>query len=236
MPKILIAVQARSGSKRLPGKALELIDDKVMVDHVLWSCKSAAKYLQTIDKNYQALVALLIPTGDPIKNELPDNVIVEGPELDVLARYQVAVDKYRPDYIVRITGDCPIIPSPIISRHVICAIKDDLDYCSNSYDDLRTYIDGYDCEVISGDLFEWQRQQAAVGALTASNKEHVTTFIKANPPNWAKMGVILGHVDLSQFKLSVDVLEELNRVRENVRSLKKKVILAKEKGYVISRF
>ena len=64
-------------------------------------------------------MALLVPKGDPLAKEFQGRVMVfEGPEDDVLARYANAVNGTHPDFIVRVTGDCPFIPPYIISTHV----------------------------------------------------------------------------------------------------------------------
>ena len=154
---VLIGIQARSGSKRLPGKTSKILNDKAMVNHVLERCHLAASYLNRVasPKRVNARVCLLIPKDDPLKEMIKELDVIEGPEDDVLARYELAMKEYNPDYLVRITGDCPLIIPTIISKHVVSAIATNLDYCSNAYEDLRTFVDGYDVEIISRKAFEW---------------------------------------------------------------------------------
>lgn len=234
MIEVLIGVQARSTSKRLPGKSLEIIDETVMVDHVLTATKLCANYFNNRKQQFNISVtaALLVPFGDPIKEAMAGNLIIEGPEDDVLTRYKYAVQRFMPDYICRVTGDCPMILPTILTKHIIAAADSDLDYCSNSYDETRTYIDGMDTEIISRKLFDWVDQNAT----SKSHREHCTTLIKEAPPKWAKFGVVIGHVDLSDIKLSVDTKEELEAVRKNKESIKAKIELAKSKNYSIFRF
>jgi spore coat polysaccharide biosynthesis protein SpsF len=111
---VLIGIQARSTSTRLPRKCFEPLGGKRLLDHVIDSCHRAERYVNknTYKNNYSASTALLIPEGDPLKKGFGSQVnIVEGPEDDVLTRYAIAVEKYKPDYICRITGDCPLMPS-----------------------------------------------------------------------------------------------------------------------------
>jgi spore coat polysaccharide biosynthesis protein SpsF (cytidylyltransferase family) len=234
MAQVLVCVQARSGSKRLPGKSLKLIDDKMMVEHVLDKVRASVGHINKgsavtgVSANY----AVLVPTGDVLKRELSGHCVVEGPEDDVLARFRLAFDMFNPDYVVRVTGDCPLIIPTIINKHITSAVSLGLDYCSNSYDDLRTFVDGYDCECISARAMQW-----LFGAVVdPTDREHVTTLIKRSPPDWAKFGVILSYLDLSDVKLSVDTKAELDEVKRRTKSLNLKCRLARDKEYAVFRF
>lgn len=233
MINVLICIQARSGSKRLPGKSLSLIEDITMVGHVFSAAQCAARFLQNSKENkIYASVALLIPRNDPIKDEFTGRVIIEGDEDDVLSRFETAFKEYHPDYMVRLTADCPLLQPTIISKCVFSAIKNDLDYFSNSFDDMRTYIDGFDVEVFSKRAAEW----LFANAISAGDREHCTPHIKKRPPEWARLGVLIGHVDLGDVKLSVDTSDELERVRKLKKSLNDKLSLAREKNYAVYRF
>lgn len=235
MINVVIGIQARSGSKRLPGKSLELIDDVTMTEHVLNAAAEAVNHINRtkIVDNISASYCLLIPQGDPIREKLAGACpIYEGPEDDVLGRYKIMADFLMPDYIVRLTGDCPLIIPPIITKHVAAAVKLNLDYCSNAFEDLRTFVDGYDCEIISAKAFDYLVDRAK----DPKDREHVTTYLRRVKPRWARFGAILGHIDLSEVKLSVDTLDDLNAVRAKKKSLTQKLDKAKELGYAVVRF
>lgn len=231
---VLVCIQARSTSKRLPGKSLEMIDDMVMVDHVLDAAKKAAFLFnrQRMTNGSGASACLLVPSGDPLVEAMAGNVIFQGSEDDVLSRFETAVSKLSPDYVVRLTADCPLITETIIYRHIHCAVEDGLDYVSNTVPGMSTFIDGHDVEVISTKLMRWLFRTVT----TSHDKEHVTTLIKSSPPGWAKLGTIIGRIDLSHIKLSVDTKEELEFVRRNKESVNQKLKLAKDKKYKIFRF
>lgn len=231
---VLYCIQARSSSKRLPGKSLELIEDTTMIDMVLGAACMSAGYINNRKEilDFHVSVALLIPYDDPIKEALDGSAfIIEGPEHNVLERFKIATKQLNPDYVVRITGDCPLIVPTIITKHILSAAGKDLDYCSNSFDDMRTFPDGYDCEVISRRLMEWLFENAE----TKEEKEHVTILAKSRPPAWGKYGVILGHNDFSNIKISVDTKEELELVRANKGAISDKIERAKNKKYFIFR-
>jgi spore coat polysaccharide biosynthesis protein SpsF (cytidylyltransferase family) len=213
LKRVAIGIQARSTSERLPSKVFADVCGKPMLKWVIDAAKDAAGYLNRPgpSKNIEVSVTLLIPTGDPIKAAFGDNVrIIEGDEHDVLSRYQKLAEYHNADYVVRITGDCPLIPPPVITKAVHVAVKNRVDYVSNVDERLRVSFDGMDCEVISRSLLEF----AHVNATSKADREHVTTFMRrVGLPAYFTTAHIIGYVDLAGFKLSVDTEEDLERVR-----------------------
>lgn len=209
--KILIGIQARSGSTRLPRKAFEMIAGRMMLDRVVEAGKAAASIIER-KGDHDVMVAVLTPEGDPIVPEFRARANIEqGPEHDVLRRYALAAERHAPELIVRVTGDCPLIPPPLIAHLVGLTVEKGYDYLSNVDERIRTAIDGADCEVISSRLLEFADEHAR----TPYDREHVTTFLRRCPPEWARMGVAVNHHDLSGIKLSVDTPEDLERVRKH---------------------
>lgn len=187
-----------------------MIGGRTMLDRVVERCKTAANY---VNRNNAILtrVVIVTPEGDPIADTFASRCeIVQGPEHDVLTRYSVAVQRFEPNYIVRVTGDCPLIPSFIVSQFIRIAVDNRYDYLSNVDPRFRTSLDGEDCEVISKRLFDLVDKFAT----RPEDREHVTTMIRRSPPEWAKIGAVVGHFDHSSLKLSVDTPEDLERVRK----------------------
>jgi spore coat polysaccharide biosynthesis protein SpsF (cytidylyltransferase family) len=234
MVKILIGIQARSTSQRLPGKSLERIEAITMTDHVLEACKSVANHINKKESKFKTHcdVALLVPTGDILAERYQGEFVVTGGEMDVLSRYLNAVKLFDPDYVVRITGDCPLINPPLVTKHIVTAIQDKLDYCSNVYEEVRTFIDGYDVEVISREVMDWLADEVTM----PYDREHVTTYFRSHTPKWASVGTVIGHIDLSHIKLSVDTSNDLEAVRANKRLILSKVDHARELGHKVYRF
>jgi spore coat polysaccharide biosynthesis protein SpsF (cytidylyltransferase family) len=220
---VLIAIQARSTSARFPMKVQESISGETMLEHVIKACNGSAKYIQdfTRKQKMRVDVALLVPTGDPLIEPMRRRVrIVEGPEQDVLSRYRMALDQLKPDYVVRVTGDCPLLPAFVISKLINTAVMGRYDYISNVDPRYRTAPDGHDCEVISADLLKHMDETAK----EPQEREHVTWAARNSPPAWARIGAVVGFTDFSRTKLSVDTPEDLERVRaehERVEALLK---------------
>lgn len=227
LTSVLIGIQARSNSTRLPKKCFEPIGSKRLLDHVIEACFRASKYSNnlTYKKNYTTDVALLIPTGDMIKRGFGSQVeIVEGPEFDVLARFEAAQKKFNADYVCRITGDCPLIPPYIITKHISLAVLGQYDYISNVEESCRLSLDGIDCEVMSKRMLQWLVNTAK----SPEEKEHVTLLARKDPPDWAKRGFTASYFDQSGIKLSVDTKEDLEKVRAEYNRVGKKLQIAEQ--------
>lgn len=213
MIQVLIGIQARSTSTRLPGKCFEKLGGKRILDHVIDAVLNASHYLNRRSEKtgVYTKALLLIPEGDPIEKEFQRKIpIFKGSELDVLSRYVSSAKEIRADYIVRITADCPLIKPDIISRHVTAALANKYDYLTNAHENYRTSPDGQDCEVMSIRALDY----IAKNAESDSDKEHVTTFLKRNPPDWLTAGVVIDRVDFSDIKLSVDTPEDLQEIKK----------------------
>lgn len=221
---VLIGVQARSTSERFPGKVFEKIGSKMMLQHVLDACQESAKYFNrhTDKHNITVQVALLIPVGDKIKNVFVKTRIHEGPEHDVLTRYAEAAAKFEADYVVRVTGDCPLILSPVITKHVNTIVKCGKQYVSNVHEGIRLMPDGLDCEAFTVAALRKADQSAS----DKSDREHVTTWMRKNLDK-SEIGHVLPFYSLlSLGKLSVDTPEDLERVRANYKEVQESLAMA----------
>lgn len=224
--RVSIGIQARSTSSRFPNKIAQTIGGKAMLCRVIDACDEAVLHLSKFAQKRGLVIrtALLIPTGDPLKSSLYASriPIIEGPEDDVLSRYINLVDDHMADYVVRITSDCPLIPSWLIGKHITTAIMNRYDYISNVDERCRTAPDGFDCEVISRRLLHHTNLQAR----SHYDRQHVTTWIRQNFPDDAKRGFHLHGTDLSHLKWSVDTPDDLDRVRIEHQKLEEKQRIA----------
>ena len=225
---VLIAIQARSTSTRFPQKIFKLIDKKSMLTHVIDRSKDCQFYIERPSNKIgiKVQIAILHPEGDnQIVSEFRNKgvVLISGDEQDVLSRYFKACDVIQPDYIVRLTSDCPLIPSGLISKHINTAVHNSLDYVNNVDEKCRLIADGHDCEVLSMKAVDWLRENAK----TDEQKEHVTLAIRqAHGHNGLLCGFVATQFDTSKIKLSVDTPEDLEFVRAFYHSREYKKSLA----------
>lgn len=223
---VLIGIQARSTSTRFPNKVFQTLGNKTILQHVIDGCTSASNYINkySFKTMVSTKVCLLIPEGDEIGNAYRwGPTVIEGPEHDVLKRYRVALERHNPDYIVRITADCPLIPPYIITKHIKVGTINQYDYLSNVDENSRTVVDGFDCEFMSASALRWLDEKAT----DQRDREHVTTLIRRNPDPTLKIGQFIGFIDQSMIKLSIDTEEDLQRVRDHYDSVNSKVEMAK---------
>lgn len=167
---IVAITQARFGSSRLPGKVLLKIGNKTLL-HI---------HLERILKSKKISKLKVATTLEPESIEIIKVTSAlnlecyQGSLNDVLDRFYQTAKNEQPDYVVRLTSDCPLIDAEVIDSVVDLCLAENLDYCSNTLD--PTFPDGIDVEV-----FRWQAlQDAWKNATLSSDREHVTPYIWRN--------------------------------------------------------
>ena len=101
--------------------------------------------------------------------------VFAGAEDDVLDRYYQLAKLVKPDYIVRVTADCPCFDWELLDR-ALSAMSSNTDYLSD-FDE--TLPDGLDLEIVRFEALERSWHEAQM----ASEREHVTQYIRKTPGN-----------------------------------------------------
>ena len=243
MIDITICIQIRDGSSRLPGKGTRKLVNKPTFLHQIDNVHRCVSFINKdkLKKNIQASLVLLVPF-DEYKDwclrvaTLGKNIKVfcgeEGKNMDVLYRFKKAFNILKPNYIVRLTGDCPLVPSALVNKAITCAVNHRLDYISNVDPEIRTMPDGFDVEVMSDECFLWLAERK----VSKSEKEHVTTHIRSNFQSWMRVATITGSIDTSDYKLSIDTEDDFLSIEKRLNLKIKKDKIAKQKGYGIYEF
>ena len=107
-------IQARMSSTRLPGKVMLPLAGKPMIWHI-WSRAARCREVSTV-----AVITSTDPSDDPLATFCAENKIpcYRSSLENVLDRYAHAA-RWKPcDYVVRITGDCPLIEPKIIDHRI----------------------------------------------------------------------------------------------------------------------
>lgn len=112
--KIITIIQARMGSSRLPGKILKPLGNKDVLTYVVERCEK----IQGISEVIVATTEL--PQDDRVEVWCKESGIpyFRGSEEDVLDRYVQTAKKYEPDYVIRVTADCPFVDYELASEMV----------------------------------------------------------------------------------------------------------------------
>lgn len=211
--KITVAIiQARTNSSRLPGKVLEDICGKSLIQRVYERAASAGVFntviVATSDANNDDALAEHCEEHD-----IP---VFRGSLDDVLNRYLGAAEFANADAVVRLTGDCPLLDADVLRDLVKMYETNDYDYVSNVTD--RTYPNGVDCEIMSIETL----RAAHADALLPSEREHVTPYIHKHPELF-RIGYLKQEEDLSELRWTVDELRDLEFVRKVYEAAKKDI-------------
>ena len=166
--KVVAIVQARMGSTRLPGKVMHRIGDIPMIELLLRRLASATRITEvvvatSVDRNNAPIVEHVRALGFQV---------FQGSENDVLARFYDVAEKLRPDVVVRITGDCPLVDPEFVDKVVEIFLASDVDYASNI--EPPTFPDGLDIEVFT---FQALKETASL-ATDVFDREHVTPYMR----------------------------------------------------------
>ncbi|HOY38379.1 MAG TPA: glycosyltransferase family protein [Bacteroidales bacterium] len=199
---ITIILQARMSSERLPGKVMKKISGIPMIG---------------------IQIERLRKSGIPIvvaSSELPENDVLEdyltsieipifrGSELNVLDRFYHAAKKYHAEYVIRITGDNPLIDGTFLGN-TISGIQN---FGKRSYFSIgrsNTFPLGFSFELFSFELLE----EAYNNAQSPKEKEHVTPYIHQNVPGNIIIKTLYREPTRNEYRLSVDTNEDLILVK-----------------------
>ena len=197
-----IIIQARMGSKRLPGKTLKNLNGKPSLWHVYNRCKSS-KYSGNV------IVATTTDKSDNLIEKFCKQYKVpyfRGDVNHVLSRYYDAAKKFKLDVIARVTADCPLIDPTTIDRCFASFFKQKSDYLSNVVPGERTFPRGLDVEVFSFAALE----KAFKEATETIETEHVTPRIWQNKKGEYKIGkIVTAPKELNRnYRLTVDYPED----------------------------
>jgi spore coat polysaccharide biosynthesis protein SpsF len=145
--KVVASIQARLGSKRLPGKVLKNINGK----SILMRLVERLRRVKTID---DIIVATTInPDDDAIVKFCIENNInyFRGSENDVLDRIASMIDEKNIDVHVECFGDSPLLDPQIVDEVVGYFLKHykKIDFVSNSL--ITSYPPGQEVIVYRGD-------------------------------------------------------------------------------------
>ena len=208
-------IQARMGSIRLPGKVMELLDDK---NPSLYYTINQLKNSLNLNKIIVATTEL--EEDDIIEKISKDNEIecFRGSSENVLERFYECAKKFQIETIVRITADCPLIDPKIVDSIIQIFNSGKYDYVHNMKP--RTFPDGLDTEIFSFKILE----EAHKNAKLPSEKEHVTPYFRNNKDKFRIKNVI-NKKNLSSHRWTLDYQEDLDLIRNIVKEIKNRPIL-----------
>ena len=198
---IAAVVQARMNSTRLPGKVLEDLAGKTVLQRVLERCQN-------------------IPLVDVVVCAIPDTpesealaeiakksgaITHRGSEQDLLARYIGAREAVGADIILRVTSDCPLVDPDICNRTIDLLVNSGADYASNLTP--RSFPQGLDCEAFLASTLD----EAAQSELPLDH-EHVTPWHR-KAAHIHRVNLLSGNAELANSRWTLDYPEDLAFLR-----------------------
>lgn len=208
--KIVLIIQARLGSTRLPKKVLSEIEGMPMLSFQ----HERLKQSNLIDKLVIATTENSLD-DDIVKLCVKENILYfRGSEKNVLKRFYDAATYFQASHIVRCNADCPLI-DPVIVDLTIKEYLDKLpkyDYASTILD--QTYPLGMHVEVFSYKTLTKVFQEAD----QQEDLEHVTPYIYNNSSKFNLLS-IKNSQNLSKYRWTVDYGKDLSFVRNIVKIL-----------------
>ena len=201
---IVVFIQARTSSTRLPGKIFLNFGSRNMLKTVV----DRVSYSKLVDK------VIVVTSDEPEDNatanfcESENIAFFRGPLQDVLARfYHAAIYYNRPKIIVRVTADCPFIDASLIDLMLYKFTNSDLDYLANSAPPPGTFPDGLDVEIFTFEALERAHKESFL----PSDREHVTFYFwKSGRFKTSRHDF---HDDFSNLRFTVDYLEDYQLLR-----------------------
>jgi spore coat polysaccharide biosynthesis protein SpsF len=202
--RVVVIIQARMGSSRLPGKVLKEVLDKPLLG-----------YLVERIKRSNLINDIVVATT---RKEL-DDVIVDycttnkinyyrGSENDVLSRYYEASLEFNADFVVRICSDSPLVDPCLVDEMIeeYFTKVPPPDYFSNTIN--QSYPVGMNIEIFSQSALE----SAYFNGTKLFEREHVTPYIYMHPEIF---NICQKHINpnLSHLRLTVDQQEDFNVIK-----------------------
>ena len=167
--KYLVMIQARCGSIRLPNKVLKDLCGKPALQRMIERvCQSRLAdeviVVTSIEKNNLPILRLCADMG--VRAGV-------GSENDVLDRFYQTAKLLEPEYVIRLTADCPCFDAGLLDM-AIESIRPDTDYLAMV---SESFADGLDLEIIKFSALKTAWKEA----VHSFEREHVTQFIVRRP-------------------------------------------------------
>lgn len=122
--KTIVIIQARMGSSRLPGKILKRLGGADVLTYVVERSRKISGVSDVI------VATSVLPQDDQVEDwcKRKGVPVFRGSEEDVLARYAEAAKEHSPDYVIRVTADCPFVDYQLASEMVEKMSKSQTDF------------------------------------------------------------------------------------------------------------
>lgn len=198
--KLGALIVARMDSKRYPGKVVEALKGKPLIEWIVTRLNEVNSL-----KGHVAIATTSRPVDDPI-NRLGQKLFVpvfrSQFDLDVSCRLLNACEFFQWDGFFRINGDSPFVDPSLLSKAVELWKREDLDFITNLKP--RSFPYGVSCEGIRNSILKKN-----IESFTESQREHVTEWFYKNIEDLNYTNISAQSSYNCETKLAVDLKEDL---------------------------
>jgi spore coat polysaccharide biosynthesis protein SpsF len=178
---IVVVIQARMKSTRLPGKVLLPLAGAPLLVRMLERVRSASRPSEIV------VATSTDPSDDPIVElcRRTRTRVYRGDATDLLDRHYRAALECHADAVVKIPSDCPLIDPAVIDRvlDAFVACAGDADYVGNLHP--PSWPDGQDVEAMSLAALDTAWREAT----RPFEREHTTPFLWERPERFRIVNV-----------------------------------------------
>ena len=205
--KLLVVMQARMGSSRLPGKVMLPVTGEPLLAAMLRRVRAAQTPFDV------CIATTMSSDDDPIVELCAEHDVIcyRGHPTDLIARHLLAAQGSGAEAVVKIPSDCPLIDPGVIDRVLQYYLENStrVDYVSNLHP--PTYPDGNDVEVMSfGALHAAFRE-----AQEPFEREHTTPYIWERPDRF-RIGNVTWETGLNyamSHRFTLDYVEDYRFIK-----------------------
>ena len=212
-------IQARMSSSRLPGKVLKNLNGIPMIKHIvdrLGKCKYVDKIIVATSNEYSDDILAEFCNQNHIE-------IYRGSLKNVFSRFINLIDLLNPKYVVRITGDCPLIYPLFIDKQIKALKKSDSDVVITSYESKLLCGQGVHSSRSLKYIFEKSEDLRDV--------EHVgSIYLSKSPSEFRSVCLKLPSVFNKNYRITVDEISDLKLMQNLYQDLWDKDTIKFEKA------
>lgn len=159
-----IVLQARMGSRRLPGKSLALIGRRTVLARCVERLRAESRLPVIVATTTAAI-------DDAIAREAEGlgAALVRGAERDVLSRYLLAASTFMLTHVVRATADNPAVDSAAPARTLAALRRRRADYATEEGLPLGAAVEAFTVEAL---------RRAGERTDMPYDREHVTPYLR----------------------------------------------------------
>ncbi len=207
--KIIVTIEARMGSTRLPGKVLKEVCGKPLLQHMI-------ERLRRSEKVDDVVVATTVNPKDNAIEALCHKIACSyyrGSENDITQRLIDTAKHFEADLIVQTTGDCPLHDPFVIDEAVTAYLGSKVEYVSNRL--VRTYPTGLDTQVYSPKVL----QKVTERTQDATDREHGSYYIYTHPKEFTMKNFSSSQLKCPEKRWCLDYPEDFTLIQKVYEAL-----------------